>query len=112
MDAERIYIFVLDRGFVVVGRASISSELLHHWRLAPGRTIRQWGTTQGLAELVNGPTVNTVLDVPAHRLVPFRSIIEILEVDQEKWEPHLLRNLSSGSKPVVTKHLSSSTETG
>ncbi len=86
--SDQIRIFVLDRGFVVVGRASLSSEIVHAWQVY-GRTIRRWGTTQGLAELRNGPLPQTVLDLPSHRLIPFRAVIEILEVEAEKWEPYL-----------------------
>lgn len=85
----RPYLFVLDRGFVVVGLAQPDPDLALHWLLDPGRTVRRWGTTEGLAQLVRGPTTETVLDAPATRHVPFRSIIEILEVEEASWLPHL-----------------------
>ena len=95
-----IFIFVLDRGFVVVGRAELSTELVFTWHLTPGRTVRRWGTTRGLAELVNGPTANTVLDDPAERFIPFRSVIEIIKVEEEKWLP-LLEASSSRPAPAT-----------
>lgn len=30
------FIFVVDRGFVIVGKAEIDSELALHWKLSPG----------------------------------------------------------------------------
>ena len=94
---ERIVLMVLDRGFVVVGRASIYDGLAFHWQLTPGRTVRQWGTTQGLSQLRTGPTPQTILDPAVDRLVPFRSIIEILMVEEEKWEQHLPRLSETGT---------------
>jgi hypothetical protein len=81
----RTLLFVLDRGFVVVGRAELDPDLAFHWLLKPGRTVRRWGTTKGLAELKDGPLTNTVLDDPVTRHVPFRSVIEIIEVGEKAW---------------------------
>jgi hypothetical protein len=89
MPPPRILLFVLDRGFVVIGKAELDPDYMTHWLLNPGRTIRRWGTDQGLAQLKNGPMTNTVLDPPIIRHIPFRSIIEILEVEQKAWIPHL-----------------------
>jgi hypothetical protein len=89
MKAPRVLLFVLDRGFVVVGLAEPDPDLAFHWLLKPGRTVRRWGTSNGLAELVRGPTADTVLDDPATRHVPFRSVIEILEVDERAWRTAL-----------------------
>lgn len=83
------FIFVLDRGFVVVGRAEIDPDLAFHWKLSPGRTVRRWGTTEGIAQLKDGPLAATVLDLPAVRHVPFRAVIELIEVEETKWAPHL-----------------------
>lgn len=102
MTGVRTLLFVLDRGFVVVGRASLYPDLAFTWRLDPGRTVRRWGTTQGLAQLKDGPTGDTMLDAPAARLVPFRSIIEILEVSEEAWAPHLSVNEPSSSPRPAT----------
>jgi len=55
MMEPRVRLYVLDRGFVVIGRAELDPELAFHWLLKPGRTVRRWGTTKGLAELRNGP---------------------------------------------------------
>lgn len=84
-----VRLFVLDRGFVVVGSASVDPDFAFHWRLSPGRTVRRWGTSQGLSELKDGPLPNTVLDPPVERSIPWRAIIEIIYVSEEKWLPHL-----------------------
>lgn len=83
------FIFIADRGFVIVGAAELDPQLAFHWKLSPGRTIRVWGTTNGLSELINGPTKSTILDPPAVHRLPFRGIIDIIEVKEEKWAPHL-----------------------
>lgn len=83
------FLFVLDRGFVVVGNAEVSTELAFTWKLSPGRTVRRWGTTHGLTELKNGPLRETVLDPPAVEYVPFRAVLRIIEVSEEKWKKHL-----------------------
>lgn len=88
-DEDEVLLFVLDRGFVVIGIASIYDKMVFTWRLTPGRTVRRWGTTNGLAELQDGPLENTILDPPTNRRIPFRSIIEIHEVNRDKWMPHL-----------------------
>lgn len=88
----RWYIMVLDRGFVVVGKARISTELLYHWEWENRCTIRRWGTTQGLSELCNGPTDSTVLDMECTGKTPFRSVLDILHITEEgvhKWTKKL-----------------------
>lgn len=83
-------IFVLDRGFVVVGVAHLDPDLAFHWLLKPGRTVRIWGTTEGVAELCGGPIRGkTILDKAAIRHIPFRAVIDILEADEKKWKHHL-----------------------
>lgn len=85
---KRCFLFVLDRGFVVVGMAEPDPEFAFHW-LVRGRTVRRWGTTDGLAELQNGPRPQTTLDPVVIRHIPWRSIIEIQEVNQDSWVSYL-----------------------
>lgn len=91
MDTEvAIRILVIDRGFVLVGRC-IPPETVGLWlTVTDCRVIRRWGTTQGLGELINGPTANTMLDaMVAKETIPVRAVLRVLEVDQAGWEPHL-----------------------
>jgi len=55
-----------------------------------GKTIRRWGTTRGLSELISGPTSETILDdlVPEGK-IPVRAIIDVMFVSKEKWKSHL-----------------------
>jgi hypothetical protein len=83
-----VFIFVLDRGFVVVGEAEVSRDLALHWHMPKSRTIRVWGTKRGLAELKDGPLPQTVVDQVCERTTPFRSVLDILHVSEEgreKW---------------------------
>ena len=52
-------IVVLDRGWVYVGDVTITGDYL---RIENAKNIRVWGTTQGLGELISGPTSSTKLD--------------------------------------------------
>lgn len=87
---EKIRIMVLDRGRVLVGRVSRHPELAFHWYVQGARVIRRWGTTRGLEQIANdGPTKDTVLDDPCDTDVPFRAVLEIKHVREEKWRSHL-----------------------
>lgn len=77
-----IKIVVLDRGFVYVGRVTLGEDFAV---IAGAKNIREWGTTKGLGELVNGPLANTVLDEVGTVRAPLRAIIHMIEVEQSKW---------------------------
>lgn len=87
---DPIRMLVLDRGFVLVCRCPDPEAYALWLPVTDTRTVRRWGTTQGLGELVNGPLTATVLDplVSAER-IPTRAILRVLEVDQAAWKPHL-----------------------
>lgn len=87
--SEDIRIFVLDRGHVLVGRASLHPDLAFHWRLRDARTIRVWGTTEGIAQLCKGPRKDTKLDARADVTIGFRAVLYILDADAKAWEKHL-----------------------
>ena len=89
MAVEGIKIMVLDRGFVKIALVKRHPELAFHWFLEKSRTIRVWGTSKGLAELVNGPTDSTVMDHLHSSTVPFRAVLDIIDVREEKWKKHL-----------------------
>ncbi len=77
-----IKIVVADRGFVYVGRMSKDADFLI---LQQAKNIRVWGTTRGLGELVSGPTSTTKLDPVGTVRIPFRAVISIIDVEQNKW---------------------------
>ncbi len=83
-----IRIVILDRGFVCVGTLEPHPDFAFHW-LFTGRTIRRWGTTEGLAQLANGPLPNTALDAPETSDIPWRAVLKTLHVSEEAWLPHL-----------------------
>ena len=82
-DMGETRIFVLQRGWVVVGKIV---ELGHRVKLFPASNVRRWGTTRGLGELANGPTAKTVIDpLPFGAL--FNELTVVLEIpcDATKW---------------------------
>lgn len=109
VDSERLRILVIDRGYVLVARC-VEPAYSGLWlTTGEGLTVRNWGTTKGLAELCDGPTEGTVTDAtfPAAG-VPVRAILFVLELTDEgvsKW----------GAKIVAgrtTRPADSSTRTG
>ena len=75
-------IVVLDRGFVYVGKVTIEDD----WCcITSAKNIRVWGTTNGLGELVNGPTKNTKLDAVGNVRAPLRAVISIIDAKDDKW---------------------------
>lgn len=76
-------IVVLQRGWVAVGDYYQDGD---ECRLANAKVIRQWGTTKGLGELIEGPTSKTVLDpcgtLDFHRL----TVVTNMAVNAEKWK--------------------------
>lgn len=84
-----IKILLLDRGWVKVGFLG-ESERPFHYSLTNCRVIRRWGTTNGLAQLKNGPLADTVLEEIHNSEIPWRAVLDIIEVDQEKWKSHLV----------------------
>ena len=88
------FIFVCDRGFVIAGEAELHEHLSLFWHLPRSRTIRNWGTLNGLAELANGPLPGTVLDPACERSLPFRSVIDIIHLSpkgEAAWKQSLSR---------------------
>ena len=77
-------IFVLDKGFVYVGKGIRTDDPLlgESIYISECQNIRRYGTTQGLSELCyNGPTKNTLLDPSLPVTVPLSKIILTLEID-------------------------------
>lgn len=77
-----VRIVILQRGWVVVGYYKrVNGRVL----VTKASVIRNWGTTKGIGELVNGPTSKTVLEVcgevDSHELAEIASI----KCDASKW---------------------------
>ena len=77
-----IKIVVADRGFVYIGHVEMTGDFVV---LRNASNIRVWGTTNGLGELVGGPTSKTTLDKVGTVRIPMRAVISILDVEQAKW---------------------------
>ena len=79
-------IVVLDRGFIYVGKVTVDGD----WCVIENaKNIRVWGTTNGLGELVNGPTKTTKLDAVGNVRAPLRAVISIIDANDEKWNSSL-----------------------
>lgn len=52
-------IVILDRGWVYVGKVTTGGEWV---TIENARNIRNWGTKNGLGELIHGPTGSTKMD--------------------------------------------------
>lgn len=101
MDDWKIRILILDRGYVKVCYCPDPNGCCFWLPYRQARTIRRWGTTNGIGELVHGPKKNTILDnLVETGTVPVRAIIDILDVEQSKWTKHLLLHPAS-SKDVT-----------
>ena len=76
-------IVVMDRGFVYIGNVTIEND----WCVIENaKNIRVWGTTNGLGELVKGPTKNTKLDQVGSVRAPMRAVIHVIDVEADKWK--------------------------
>ena len=83
---QGVAIVVLDRGFVYVGRVTVDGD----WCvIEQAKNIRVWGTTNGLGELVNGPTKNTKLDNVGNVRAPMRAVISIIDAKEDGWKSSL-----------------------
>ena len=75
-------IVVGHRGFIWIGNVTENGDQVV---IENARNIRKWGTTQGLGQLVNGPTPDTKLDqVGTVRLHQF-GVIATYDVNSEAW---------------------------
>ena len=80
---QGLAIVVLDRGFVYIGKVTMEND----WCVIENaKNIRIWGTTNGLGELVKGPTKNTKLDQAGTLRAPMRAVIHIIDVEADKWK--------------------------
>ena len=80
----KVKIVVLDRGWVFVGRVSVTDD--GDIRIENAQCVRRWGTTQGLGQLRSGPTNHTVVDPAGTVIAPARSVVFMLDVEDDAWK--------------------------
>jgi hypothetical protein len=81
-----IAIVIAPFGFIYVGDFTVGVDTVTS---DGARCIRLWGSTNGLAQLVNeGPTAKTVLD-PAAPLEIHRLACQVRPANPAVWEKHL-----------------------
>ena len=78
-----LQIVVLDRGFVYIGYTTTDGEWCH---ITKALNVRRWGTSDGLGQLVNGPTSETRLDEVGSVRVPFHSLQHLIAVEEGAWK--------------------------
>lgn len=79
-ENKPLCIFVLQRGWVIVGRLGFGARP-DELAIADAAVIRRWGTTAGLGELAaGGPTPDTVLD-PCHGTVRVHELAVLFRID-------------------------------
>jgi len=79
-----VRIVILQRGWVYVGRYSVTNENEH--RLDNAKCIRIWGTTKGLGELISGPTSSTKLDEAGTVRFNPLTVVASLDCEAAKWQ--------------------------
>jgi hypothetical protein len=77
-----IKIIVLQRAWIYVGYFSRNGN---DCKLEKAKNIRQWGTSKGLGELVDGPTSSTKLDFTGTVEFDYLTVVHSITVNQEKW---------------------------
>lgn len=75
-------IVILQRGWVMVGKFSRTEDMCS---LDYTQVIRNWGTTKGIGELVNGPTAKTVLEPVGHVEFHILTTVAIITVGEGQW---------------------------
>ena len=76
-------IVILDRGFVLVGNATVEGDWV---TTTNASVVRRWGTTKGLGELaMNGPLPETKLDPIGVVRSPLRALIGLVDCEDAKW---------------------------
>jgi hypothetical protein len=88
MEDLGIQMVVLQRGWVVIGRLAKGKD---YYTLKSASVVRNWGTTEGLGELVKaGPLANTKLD-PTNGKIRFHefTVVMIIKCSEDVWAKHL-----------------------
>ncbi len=84
--ASQVQIVIAPRGWVFVGYTEEKEGKLI---ISRANTIRIWGTTKGLGELVTGPTSSTKLDPCGTVRIPMEAVIATIDCEVSKWEKKL-----------------------
>lgn len=86
-EPSPIRIVVLDRGWIVVGRAGLDGSTL---TVRDAQVVRRWGTSRGLGELATlGPRPHTELDSAGVVRAPMGSVVCTFDCDSTAWEASL-----------------------
>ena len=79
-DFTGTHLIALDRGWVFVGKVSVSGDWI---TITNARVVRLWGTTAGLGELRDGPRPNTKLDDAGTVVAPLRAVIHLIKCNRD-----------------------------
>lgn len=85
---QQTYIFVMERGFVLVGRPDPEQRDGLFVKLQDCAVIRRWGTTKGLGQLAKeGPQTNTILEPePSGTEIKATAIYRRIPCNDTKWK--------------------------
>lgn len=85
-EASKVQIVIAPRGWVFIGyTVETEGKLI----ITKANTIRVWGTTKGLGELVTGPTASTKLDPCGTVRIPMDAVIALIDCEVSSWETKL-----------------------
>jgi hypothetical protein len=79
---DDIRIVIGQRGWVWVGRFTQDGDEV---TIHDAYTIRKWGTTKGLGELVHGPKDKTVLDPSGTVRLHALAVLATMDCNTDKW---------------------------
>ena len=81
-----MYLIVLPRGWVIVGKCEEKYGKLF---VTDASVVRRWGTTKGLPQLANeGPLSSTVLDGKCEMEFPISSVIAKMKCNGKAWSKY------------------------
>ena len=81
-------IVVDNRGLTFVGYCDLDGDE-DFIQVLDARCVIRWGTTEHLAQLVDGPTSDTVLGRKADVVVARRSVVAYYDASAKGWEKHV-----------------------
>ena len=78
-----VKIVILQRGWVFIGRLE---RIGNDCKLHNASNIRVWGTTNGLGQLVEGPTKDTKLDYTGLVEFDYLTVVATITVNPNAWK--------------------------